>query len=85
MRYRLGVLEKMLEEAEPLALDAGERRATREALRDQAAGLLYAASCEGLAAYLEAWRQLLRTAPVAALASPRQLLRACAHAAGWRR
>jgi glycosyltransferase involved in cell wall biosynthesis len=85
MRYRLAVLEKMLERAEPLALDAGERRATREALRDQAAGLLYAASCEGLAAYLEAWRQLLGTAPVAAVASPRHLLRACAHAAGWRR
>lgn len=85
MRYRLEVLAKMLAQAEPLRLSAAEREATRRALRDQARDLLYAASCDGLSAYAEAWRFLFGSAPCAPAANPKPLLRACARSAGWRR
>ena len=82
MRYRLAVVRKMLGQAGTLRLSAAEREATREALREHADGLLYAASCEGLGAYAAAWGFVLGSAPCAPAASPRHLLRACASTAG---
>jgi hypothetical protein len=82
MRLRLAVLRKMLGQAASLGLSAAEREATRGALRDQAADLLYAASREGVRAYAAAWAFVLASAPSAATPSPRRLLRACARTAG---
>ncbi len=78
-RYRLGVLKKMLDQADALRLTRDERRATRDALRAQVWDLLYGASESGLPAYLDAWRFTRRSAVSAGIFDFRHLLRACRH------
>ncbi len=77
-RYRLGVLQKMLESVDDLALSSVELQRTQEAIGDHVWGMLYAASRRGLKTYFETCTYLVQREFIAPLSNPKHILRALA-------
>lgn len=74
--FALRILEKALDHARELGLNEKELLLTRVESHRTAQQLVYAASLDGLKAYAEAMRQLLRRPFTSSILNPRHLLRA---------